>query len=122
MAYFTKLFPVLADHETGYEIFYEVKANLRGETEQDYAGQAEVMLYLWHLPPQENSARISLERFSPMFTERDAFRFRHRSPGRSYRYIYPETVDLERVAYFFDYEFDGGLPDSACVDVTRAAD
>ena len=51
MAYFTKLFPVLADHETGYEIFYEVKANLRGETERDYAGQAEVMLYLWHFPP-----------------------------------------------------------------------
>ena len=31
MAYFTKLFPVLADRETGYEIFYEVKANLSRE-------------------------------------------------------------------------------------------
>ena len=28
MAYFVKLFPVLAENETGYEIFYEVKANL----------------------------------------------------------------------------------------------
>jgi ribosomal peptide maturation radical SAM protein 1 len=184
MAYFTKLFPVLADNETGYEIFYEVKANLSreqlklmaqagvthiqpgieslssnvlrlmrkgvraiqninllrwalyygievkwnllwgfpGETEQDYAGQAEVMPHLWHLPPPENSARIWLERFSPIFTEQDTFRLRHRSPERSYRYIYPEAVDLERVAYFFDYEFDGGLPDSAYVDVRRAAD
>jgi hypothetical protein len=74
------------------------------------------------LPPPENSARISLERFSPMFTEQDTFRLRHRSPERSYRYIYPETVDLERVAYFFDYEFDGGLPDSAYADVSRAAE
>jgi ribosomal peptide maturation radical SAM protein 1 len=184
MAYFTKLFPVLADDETGYEIFYEVKANLSreqlkvmaqagvthiqpgieslssnvlrlmrkgvraiqninllrwaqyygikvswnllwgfpGETEQDYARQAEVMPQLWHLTPPENSARICLERFSPMFTERDTFRLRYRSPERSYRYIYPETVDLERVAYFFDHEFDGGLPDSAYVDVRRAAD
>jgi ribosomal peptide maturation radical SAM protein 1 len=184
MAYFTKLFPVLADHETGYEIFYEVKANLSreqlklmaragvthiqpgieslssdvlrlmrkgvlaiqninllrwaqyygievkwnllwgfpGETEQDYARQAEVMPHLWHLPPPENSARIWLERFSPMFTERDTFRLRHRSPERSYGYIYPETVDLERVAYFFDYELDGGLPDSAYADVSRAAE
>jgi ribosomal peptide maturation radical SAM protein 1 len=184
MAYFTKLFPVLAGRETGYEIFYEVKANLSreqlklmaqagvthiqpgieslssnvlrlmrkgvraiqnvnllrwaqyygievkwnllwgfpGETEPDYAGQAEVMPHLWHLPPPENSARIWLERFSPMFTEHGTFRFRHRSPERSYRYVYPETVDLERVAYFFDYEFDGGLPDSAYADIRRAAD
>jgi ribosomal peptide maturation radical SAM protein 1 len=184
MAYFTKLFPVLAAHETGYEIFYEVKANLSreqlklmaqagvthiqpgieslssnvlrlmrkgvraiqninllrwaqyygievkwnllwgfpGETEHDYAGQVGFMPHLWHLPPPENSARISLERFSPMFMEQDTFRFRHRSPERSYRYIYPEAVNVERVAYFFDYEFDGGLPDSAYVDIRRAAD
>ena len=32
MAYFTKLFPVLADDETGYEIFYEVKANRAGNS------------------------------------------------------------------------------------------
>ena len=162
---------MLAENETGYEIFYEVKANLSreqlklmaqagvthiqpgieslssnvlrlmrkgvraiqninllrwaqyygievkwnllwgfpGETEQDYAGQVEVMPHLWHLPPPENSARIWLERFSPIFMERDTFRLRRRSPERSYRYIYPEAVDLERVAYFFDYELDGGL-------------
>jgi ribosomal peptide maturation radical SAM protein 1 len=184
MAYFTKLFPVLADNETGYEIFYEVKANLSrdqlklmaqagvthiqpgieslssnvlrlmrkgaraiqninllrwalyygievkwnllwgfpGETEQDYKEQAEVMPHLWHLLPPENSARIWLERFSPIFTEHDTFRLLRRSPERSYRYIYPEAVDLERVAYFFDYELDGGLPDSAYVDIRRAAD
>jgi hypothetical protein len=54
--------------------------------------------------------------------ERETFRFRHRSPERSYRYIYPETVDLELVAYFFDYEFEGGLPDSAYADIYGAAD
>ena len=184
MTYLTKLFPVLIDNETGYEIFYEVKANLSreqlklmaqagvthiqpgieslssnvlrlmrkgvraiqninllrwalyygievkwnllwgfpGETEQDYTDQAEVMPHLWHLPPPENSARIWLERFSPIFTEQDTFRLRHRSPERSYRYIYPKAVDLERVAYFFDYEFHGGLPDSAYVNIRRAAD
>jgi ribosomal peptide maturation radical SAM protein 1 len=183
MAYFTKLFPVLAANETGYEIFYEVKANLSreqlklmaqagvrhiqpgieslssnvlrlmrkgtlaiqnvnllrwaqyydikvewnllwgfpGETEQDYADQAAVIPHLRHLPPPGNSAPIWLERFSPLFTERDMFRLRHRSPERSYRYVYPDGVDLERVAYFFDYERDGGLPDSAYAGVRRAA-
>jgi len=181
--YFARLFPVLAENETGYEIFYEVKANLSreqlrlmaqagvtqiqpgieslssnvlrlmrkgaravqnvnllrwaryygihvdwnllwgfpGETEQDYADQAAVIPRLRHLQPPGNSARIWLERFSPVFTEQDTFRLRRRTPERSYRYVYPASVDLERVAYFFDYELDGGLPDSTYTAVRLAA-
>ena len=183
MAYLTKLFPVLVENETGYEIFYEVKANLRreqlklmaqagvthiqpgieslssnvlrlmrkgvraiqnvnllrwaqyydihvdwnllwgfpGETEQDYTEQATAIPHLLHLPPPSSANRIWLERFSPLFTERDTFQLRHRTPERSYRYVYPSDVDLERVAYFFDYDLDGGLPDSAYAGVRRAA-
>lgn len=184
MAYFTKVFPLLAASETGYEIFYEVKANLTreqlrlmaragvthiqpgieslssnvlrlmrkgvrasqninllrwahyygitvdwnllwgfpGETEQDYADQAALIPHLRHLPPPSGYARIWLERFSPIFTEPKTFLLRHRSPERSYRYVYPHSVDLERVAYFFDYELDGGLPDSTYAGVRRAAE
>jgi ribosomal peptide maturation radical SAM protein 1 len=182
MAYFAKLFPVLAEHETGYEIFYEVKANLSreqlrlmaqagvthiqpgieslssnvlrvmrkgaraiqnvnllrwalyygihvewnmlwgfpGETEQDYMDQTAVIPHLRHLPPPANSARIWLERFSPIFTEQDTFRLRHRAPERSYRYVYPASVDLGRVAYFFDYELDSGLPESTYAELRHA--
>ena len=142
---------MLVENETGYEIFYEVKANLRreqlklmaqagvthiqpgieslssnvlrlmrkgiraiqnvnllrwaqyydihvdwnllwgfpGETEQDYTEQATAIPHLLHLPPPSSANRIWLERFSPLFTEHDTFRFRHRTPERSYRYIYP---------------------------------
>jgi ribosomal peptide maturation radical SAM protein 1 len=180
MAYLAKLFPVLVENETGYEFFYEVKANLNreqlklmaqagvthiqpgieslssnvlrlmrkgtsaiqnvnllrwaqyynikvewnllwgfpGETEQDYVDQAAVIPHLRHLPPPANSARIWLERFSPMFT----FRLRRRSPESSYRHVYPANVDLERVAYFFDHELDGELPDSTYTGVRRAAE
>ncbi len=182
MAYFVKLFPVLAENETGYEIFYEVKANLSraqlkvmaqagithiqpgieslssnvlrlmrkgvravqnvnllrwaryydiqvewnllwgfpGETEQDYADQAAVIPHLRHLRPPGSTARIWVERFSPIFAEPDTFRLRRRAPERSYRYVYPDRVDLECVAYFFDHELDGGLPDSTYADVRRA--
>lgn len=184
MAYFTKLFPVLAQNETGYEMFYEVKANLNreqlklmaqagithiqpgieslssnvlrlmrkgvraiqnvnllrwaqyygmrvdwnilwgfpGETEQDYADQVAVIPQLRHLPPPGVSARIWLERFSPIFTEQDTFRLRHRTPERSYRYVYPASVDLERAAYFFDYELDDGLPDSTYTGLRLAVE
>jgi ribosomal peptide maturation radical SAM protein 1 len=92
-----------------------------GETEPDYAQQAAVMPHLLHLQPPVSANRVWLERFSPLFTERDTFRLRRRRPERSYQYVYPGSVDLDRVAYFFDYELDGGLPDRAYADVSRAA-
>ena len=92
-----------------------------GEIEQDYAQQAAVMPHLLHLQPPVSANRVWLERFSPLFAERDTFSLRRRAPERSYQYIYPGSVDLDRVAYFFDYELDGGLPDSAYADVSRAA-
>lgn len=184
MTYLTKLFPVLIDNETGYEIFYEVKANLKrdqlklmaqagvtriqpgieslssnvlrlmrkgvraiqnvnclrwaqyydiqadwnllwgfpGETEQDYKDQETVIPHLLHLRPPSSASRVWLERFSPLFTEHETFRLRHRRPERSYSYVYPPSVDLERVAYFFDYELEGGLPDSTYAGVRRAAE
>jgi ribosomal peptide maturation radical SAM protein 1 len=183
MAYLRKLFPLLAESDTGYQIFYEVKANLSreqvrlmaqagithiqpgieslssnvlrlmrkgvrasqnvnllrwaqhhnirvdwnllwgfpGETEQDYAEQAAAIPHLIHLSPPANVGRIWLERFSPLFTEQDACQLRSKAPERSYRYVYPGDVDLDRVAYFFDYELDGGLPDSAYTAVRDAA-
>lgn len=53
-----------------------------------------------------------LERFSPLHAEPERFGILRREPERSYRYVYPERVDLDRVAYFFDYAVDGALPES----------
>jgi len=86
---------------------------LSGETEADYAEQAALAPHLVHLQPPENSGRIWLERFSPLYTDPERFGVRRRVPERSYRYVYPEGVDLDRIAYFFDYEVDGALPDAA---------
>lgn len=47
------------------------------------------------------------------------FRMRHRAPERSYRYVYPKTIDLDKVAYFFEYEMDNTLPDDTYADLTR---
>jgi ribosomal peptide maturation radical SAM protein 1 len=182
MAYLRDLFPVLAATETGYEIFYEVKANLSreqlrllakagvtniqpgieslssnvlrlmrkgvraiqdvnllrwsqyygirvawnllwgfpGETPGDYAEQAAVIADLFHLPPPSGASRIWLERFSPLFTGLDTTLLRGRTPERSYRYIYPERIDLDEIAYFFDYLAEGDVSDETYAEVRRA--
>jgi ribosomal peptide maturation radical SAM protein 1 len=179
MGYLRDFFPALVEAGTGYQFFYEVKANLSreqlkllaragvthiqpgleslsshvlrlmrkgvtaaqninllrwaqyygihvawnilwgfpGETEQDPAEQAEVIPHLLHLRPPGSADRIWMERFSPLYLDRDRALRRAPEPERSYRHVYPDHVDLDRVAYFFDYEVDGALPDSAYADL-----
>ena len=55
-----------------------------------------------------------------MYTEPERFGLSRRKSERSYRYVYPERVDLDRIAYFFDYEVDGALPESTYEPLRRA--
>jgi ribosomal peptide maturation radical SAM protein 1 len=91
-----------------------------GETEQDYAEQAAVIPHLLHLRPPLTAGRIWLERFSPLFTAAESSGLRGKTPERSYRYIYPADVDLDRVAYFFDYRAETDVPDGAYAAVRTA--
>jgi len=181
LAYLESLLPALRDAGTGYDLFYEVKANLTrphlkllaeagvrhlqpgleslstnvlklmrkgvrasqninvlrwaryygidvewnllwgfpGETEADYAEQAAVIGHLLHLQPPSAASRIWLERFSPLYGE-SATNGSRRTPERSYSFVYPSSIDLERAAYFFDHDFDGALPDSVYAPLSAA--
>jgi ribosomal peptide maturation radical SAM protein 1 len=97
----------------GIDVAWSILWGFPGETAEDYAGQAAAASHLVHLQPPEGSGRIWLERFSPLYTDPERFGLVRREPARSYRYVYPERVDLERAAYFFDYEVAGALPESS---------
>jgi ribosomal peptide maturation radical SAM protein 1 len=105
----------------GIDVSWNLLWGFPGETEEDYAEQAAAMPHLLHLQPPGETSRIWLERFSPLFTGHGGSQFRDRTPERSYRYVYPAGMDLERVAYFFDYQAGDGLPDSAYTNVRSAA-
>ena len=53
-----------------------------------------------------------MERFSPLFTQRALFPANYLRPEASYGLVYPEGVDLTRVAYFFEYSLVGSLDDT----------
>ncbi|HEU5471610.1 MAG TPA: RiPP maturation radical SAM C-methyltransferase [Actinophytocola sp.] len=106
----------------GIGVGWNILWGFPGETEADYAAQAAVVPHLVHLQPPMSADRVWLERFSPLFTRPDRFRMRHREPERSYRFVYPSTVDLERIAYFFDYELEQALPEAAYADLAAAVD
>lgn len=97
----------------GIHVTWNLLWGFPGESEQDYAAQADVMRSLVHLPPPGGGGRIWMERFSPIFEDREMFPATRISPDLSYRYVYPAEVDLDRVAYFFEYDLDDTLPDEA---------
>ncbi|MGW4638548.1 RiPP maturation radical SAM C-methyltransferase [Sphaerisporangium sp. NPDC004334] len=80
-----------------------------GERPEDYEAQLRVLRCITHLEPPVGSGRIWLERFSPHYTDPE-FPVRAKRPEASYEYVYPDHVDLMKVAYFFDYEMGETVP------------
>lgn len=105
----------------GITVSWNILWGFPGETEEDYDEQAAVIPHLVHLRPPAGVGRIWLERFSPLFTDKDSG-VRSRAPERSYRYTYPAGFNFDRIAYFFEYEIAGALPDRAYAGVQRAVD
>jgi len=93
----------------GISVGWNILWGFPGETAESYTAQAAVVPDLVHLQPPAGADRVWLERFSPLFTQPARFPLRRREPEPSYRHVYPSTVDLDRVAYFFDYETEAAL-------------
>jgi hypothetical protein len=74
---------------------------------------------LRHLKPPDSAARLTLERFSPLFSDREKL-LRDLRPEAAYTHVYPASVDIDRIAYFFRADIDGALPDDDYTDLRRA--
>jgi ribosomal peptide maturation radical SAM protein 1 len=97
-------------HYYGMHLSWNILTGFPGETEQDYADQLQVVPKLRHLPPPLGVGLIWLERFSPYFFD-PSFPVQDAMPLRAYRFIYPQDeINLEEIAYFFDYEMGSTLP------------
>jgi ribosomal peptide maturation radical SAM protein 1 len=101
----------------GIDVAWSILWGFPGETAADYDAQAAVVPHLAHLQPPGDSGRIWLERFSPLFAAN-----RRKVPERSYRHVYPDGFDLDRLAYFFEYTVDEALPDATYQPLTAALD
>ncbi|MFL6119516.1 RiPP maturation radical SAM C-methyltransferase [Actinophytocola sp.] len=104
----------------GVDVAWNLLWGIPGETAEHQAAQAALLPDLVHLQPPGEEGRIWLERFSPLFREPDEV-FAFREPERSYRYVYPPTMDLARIAYFFDYELTEHLPAGAYDALAKAS-
>ncbi|MET8976333.1 RiPP maturation radical SAM C-methyltransferase [Streptomyces sp. NPDC004539] len=97
----------------GIDIAWNIIWGFPGEEAAFYADQLETVRRLRHLQPPTSTSRIWMERYSPLFSDRATFAANYVRPEASYAYVYPARIDLDRIAYFFDYEMTDALPDTA---------
>jgi ribosomal peptide maturation radical SAM protein 1 len=96
----------------GINVTWNIITGFPGETAENYAHMLDLMKKIVHLQPPGFSGRIWLQRFSPYFEHPEDYPIRNRRPFSFYTAIYPkDQVDLNEVAYWFEYEMDGTQPD-----------
>ncbi|MFC4495660.1 RiPP maturation radical SAM C-methyltransferase [Streptomyces ovatisporus] len=87
----------------GITVDWNILSGFPGETDADYEEQARLMPLLHHLRPPACGGVIWLERFSPYFTD-SSLGLSNVRPRSCYGYIYPDTLDHSKIAYYFDYD------------------
>ncbi len=110
--------------EFGVQPLWNLIGGFPGESPDEYSAVAQMVPMLVHLPPPTGSARIRLDRFSPLFARASEMDLRHVRPNAAYYYVYPfGRRVLSRLAYFFDFEYpDGRDPDDYMGALSLAAE
>ncbi len=106
----------------GVDVNWNIIYGFPHETREDYDEQADLVPNLVHLQPPRACGRIWTERFSPIFMDRAAYPVRSLGPDRALAYIYPSSVDLNQLAYFFEAELEDTLSDEAFEELRKLLD
>ena len=109
--------------ELGIEVAWNILSGFPQEDPAEYAAMADLIPRLTHLDPPCTCGMIRLDRFSPFHARSDEFGFRRVRPARAYFYVFPlGRRELQRLAYFFDYDYaDGRHPQEYLEPVQYAA-
>jgi ribosomal peptide maturation radical SAM protein 1 len=107
--------------ELGISVCWNILYGFPDEPSSEYERMAELVPLLTHLQPPAFCESARLDRFSPMFAAPEQFGLAHRRPTPAYNYVFAlKAPDLEKLAYFFDFDYgDGRQPDSYVKDLIR---
>lgn len=84
---------------------YNILVGNPGEKAAWYDEMSALVPFLTHLPPPTGIVNMQLERFSPYFQQPEHHRITNIRPQSFYKELYPgERVDLDRIAYQFDFD------------------
>lgn len=106
----------------GLRVAWNLLWGFPGETLDHCRQQVSLIPHLLHLQPPGGASRITVQRFSPIFADREAFPATRLEPEPLLRSVFPDRIDLSMAAYSFDADLVGALADEAFDPLRRAAE
>lgn len=95
--------------EMGVKVQWNLLYGFPGEDPAEYAKMAELLPALYHLDPPQIVGRVRVDRFAPYFEHPERYGIVNVRPSSGFRYVYPFPPEvLERLAYYFDYDYADG--------------
>jgi ribosomal peptide maturation radical SAM protein 1 len=95
--------------ELGIQAMWNFLYGFPGESPAEYEYQADLIPMLAHLSPPMVAEPFRLDRFSPMFMHPEEFGLARVRPHFAYYYVFPlGRMELERLAYHFEFDFADG--------------
>jgi hypothetical protein len=85
------------DISVGWNILYGIP----GDKIEEYQHMLDILPLLHHLHPPIGLSFISIERFSPYFTNPSKYNISNIRPMNFYSSVMPDNVDISRIAYHF---------------------
>jgi ribosomal peptide maturation radical SAM protein 1 len=97
--------------EYGITPSWNILYGFPGELADQYSDCPRIIRLIMHLQPPDSVCPVVFERFSPYHFDRGKFRL-SLEPLGYYKLLYPEgIVDLNRIAYFFEGQWEGAPAD-----------
>jgi ribosomal peptide maturation radical SAM protein 1 len=88
--------------EIGISLRYGILFGTVGETAHDYDEMLDVVPFISHLIPPKYIVPLSIDRFSPYFTEPERYQLTNLRPHGIYRIIFQDPeLNLDKLAYKF---------------------
>jgi ribosomal peptide maturation radical SAM protein 1 len=106
------------DIEVGWNLLY----GFPGETDEDYEEQLATIEMIQHLQPPTGVGSLRLDRFSPYHSSPSTWKIEGIEPFWAYRTVYPIEINVEQIAYFFDYGPKNVVSDALVQRLKRAVE
>lgn len=95
--------------EFGIHADWNLLFGFPGETAEDYEDMLPFLDAIWFLGPPGAYGQIRLDRFSPFHADPAGFGMTNVRALATYRHLYPFEPDrLDRIAYYFDFDYSDG--------------
>lgn len=92
----------------GINVTWNLLTSFPGDRREDYEELARLLPRIVHLQPPDGLHPLRLDRFSPYFNSPQKYGISNLRPKPIYAELFPEGTDLNKLAYYFDGDYQCG--------------